>query len=82
MDLNELDEKIDRLSIREQLELLLKTLTEAKKKLEITNLFWERVVAAEELLNDPETDLFDSAADALIRIRSLVGIRRPKRRKK
>ncbi len=82
MDLNELDEKIDRLSIKEQLELLRKTLSEARKKLEITNLFWERVVAAEDLLNEGETELFDSAADTLLHIRSLVGYHKPKRRKK
>jgi hypothetical protein len=82
MDLNELDEKLDSLPIRKQLELLAKTINEAKKKVEIANLFWERVLAAEDLLNPQEAKLFDSAADALIHIRSLVGCRQAKRRKR
>jgi len=78
MDLHELDERIDRLNIRKQLELLLKNLRESKDKLEISNLLWDRIVAAEGLLNDKETRLFDSAVDHLIEIRSLVGCRQPK----
>lgn len=49
MDLDELDQRIDRLSIRKQLDLLLKSLTESKHKLEISNLLWHRVLAAEDL---------------------------------
>lgn len=82
MDLEELDERIDRLSIRKQLEVLLKNLTEAKHKLEISNLLWHRVLAAEDLLTAEETKVFDAAADALIHIRDAVGIRRRKRREK
>jgi hypothetical protein len=73
MDLHDLDDRIDRLSIRQQLEALLKTLTGAKNRLEVSNLLWERVVAAEDLVNAEELKLFDSAADTLICIRSLVG---------
>ena len=82
MDLEELDQRIDRLSIRKQLDLLLKSLTESKNKLEISNLLWHRVLAAEELLTADELEVFDAAADALIHIRDSVGVRRRNRRRK
>ena len=82
MDSHELDDRIDRLSIRKQLQILLKALTDARNKVEITNLLWQRVVAAEDLLNAEETKLFDSAVDTLIDVRSLVSCRRKKRRRK
>jgi len=75
MDLHELDERIDRMSIQKQLQALLRCLTEAKNKLEIANHLWQPVVAAEELLNSDESKLFDAAADALMGIHSLVGYR-------
>jgi len=75
MDLEELDRRIDRLSIRKQLDLLLKSLTESKHKLEISNLLWHRVLAAEELLTADESKVLDAAADALIHIRDTVGAR-------
>ncbi len=84
MDLEELDQRIDRLSIRKQLDLLLKSLTEAKHKLEISNLLWHRVLAAEDLLTADESKVFDAAADALIHVRHSVGVRgrnRGRRRK-
>ena len=80
MDLHELDDKIDGLSIKRQLEILLRNLIEVADKLEISNHFWERAVAAEELLSAEEMKLFDSAADTLIHIRSLVGCRENKGR--
>ncbi len=82
MNLHELEDKIDRLSIRKQLEALDKTLSESKKKLEISTVLWERIMAAEGLLNAEEMKLFDAAADKLIDIRSLVGCRQKKRRRK
>jgi len=82
MDLDELDQRIDRLSIRKQLDLLLKSLTESKHKLEISNLLWHRVLAAENLLTPEESKVFDAAADALIHIRGSVGVRRRNRRQK
>jgi hypothetical protein len=78
MDLHELDERIDKLSIRRQLEILVRTLAETKNRVELSNLLWERVVAAEGLLNAEELELFDSAADGLIDLRS-VAIGRQKR---
>ena len=82
MDLDELDQRIDRLSIRKQLDLLLKSLTESKHKLEISNLLWHRVLAAEDLLTAEETKVFDEAADALLHIRDSVGVRAKNRRTK
>jgi hypothetical protein len=82
MDLDELDQRIDRLSIRKQLDLLLKSLTESKHKLEISNLLWHRVLAAEDLLTPEESKVFDAAADALLHIRDSVGVRRRNRRTK
>jgi hypothetical protein len=82
MEIEELDERIDRLSIRKQLEILLKNLRESKNKLEISNLLWDRVVAAEDLLNAEEMKLFDAAADTLIHIRSSVGCRQKRIGKK
>jgi hypothetical protein len=74
MDLEELDERIDRLSIQQQLELLGKNLSDSQKKLEIANILWARVVAAEELFNSREWKLYDTAADRLLEIRSLIGV--------
>jgi hypothetical protein len=82
MDLEELDQRIDRLSIRKQLDLLLKILTESKHKLEISNLLWNRVVAAEDLLTPDESKVFEAAADALICIRDSVGMRPHSRRRR
>ncbi len=82
MDLDELDERIDRLSIRKQLETLLKHLTDAKNKLQVANLLWERILAAEGLFTAEEAKLFESAADTLINIQSAVGCRQKKRRQK
>jgi hypothetical protein len=82
MDLEKLDEKIDRLSIRNQLELLVKNLSEAKNNVEISNVLWEKVVAADGLLNAEELILFDTAADKLIYIRSLLGCRSRQRHSK
>jgi hypothetical protein len=82
MDLEELDQRIDRLSIRKQLDLLLQSLTEAKHKLEISNLLWHRVLAAEELLTADESKVFDNAADALIHLRDTVGVRSRGRRRR
>ena len=79
MNLDELDQRIDRLAIRKQLDLLLKSLTESKHKLEISNLLWHRVLAAEELLTAEESIVFDAAADALLHIRDSVGVRRRNR---
>lgn len=82
MDLDELDQRIDRLAIRKQLDLLLKSLTESKHKLEISNLLWHRVLAAEEFLTAEEAKVFDAAADALLHIRDSVGVRAKGRRTK
>lgn len=82
MDLEELEDKIDRLSICKQLEALLKNLREAKNKLEVANLLWERAVAAEGLFNAEEERLFDAAADTLISVRSTVGCRQKRRPRK
>jgi hypothetical protein len=82
MDVHELDDRIDRLSIRKQLEILAKNLTESKNNLEISSLLWERIVAADGLFNVEEMKLFDSATDDLICIQSLVGCRHKRRRKK
>ena len=73
MDLNELDQRIDRLSIDKQLRVLLRNLTDVRRRLEISNLLWERVLAAEGVRNVDEEKLFDDAADTLIAIRRLVG---------
>jgi len=62
MDVHELDDRIDRLSIRKQLEILTKNLAETKNSLEISSLLWERIVAAEGLLTVEEMKLFNSAA--------------------
>ena len=78
MDLDELDQRIDRLSIRKQLDLLLKSITESKHKLEISSLLWDRVLAAEDLLTPEESKVFDAAADALFHIRDSVGAQRRK----
>jgi hypothetical protein len=50
--------------------------------LEVSTILWERVMAAEGLLNADELKLFGSAADNLISIRSLVGCRQKKRSRK
>lgn len=73
MNLDELDERIDRLSIEKQLKMLLSNLADAKRRLEISNLLWERVIAAEGVRNDGEEILFEKAADTLIQLRMLVG---------
>ena len=39
----------------------------------ISNLLWERVIAAEGVRNDGEEILFEKAADTLIQLRMLVG---------
>jgi hypothetical protein len=82
MNLDELNQRIDRLSIRKQLDLLLKSLTESKRKLEISNLMWHRVLAAEDLLTPEESKVLDEAADALLHIRGSVGVRPRNRRTK
>jgi hypothetical protein len=82
MDLQALDEKIDRLSIRNQLEILVKNLTEAKNHVEISNVFWEKVEAADGLLDADELILLDTAADKLLHIRSLLGCRHKRQHSK
>jgi hypothetical protein len=73
MNTDELDARIDRLSIQKQLEVLRKNLSAARQRIEIANLLWERVMAAEGLLNSKESRLFDDAADTLIELRTLIG---------
>lgn len=82
MERNRLADKLDGLSIQEQLELLINSLSDARNKLEIANLLWDRVAAAEDFLHDDELSLLDSGAKVVVAIRSLVGCPEKKPRKR
>jgi hypothetical protein len=73
MNLDEFDQRLDRLSIEKQLRILLKNLADARRRLEISNLLWDRVLAAEGIRNAQEEQLFNDAADTLLALRGLVG---------